>query len=267
MANSLGNKVATGAIWASIEKFSMMALQFIVNLILARLLLPSDFGAIGMLAIFISVSQVLIDGGFASALIQKKLPTQTDYSTIFYWNVTFSSFLYLILFLFAPIIAKFFNMPVLSDVLRGIGLSLIINAAFSIQRVRLQKALAFKILAITNVSAYVLGSSLGIIMAYYDFGVWSLVVMQVSYGLIAVLILALITHWHPSLCFSKQSMKELFGFGGYIMAASILQEICKNIQGLIIGKRFSSIQMGYYSQAYKLDQVTCNSIPQVIVQV
>lgn len=266
-ADSLSNKAAKGVVWASIDRFSMMGLQFAVNLILARLLIPADFGAIGMLAIFIAVTTVLIDGGFGSALIQKKTPTQIDYSTIFYWNVIFSTFLYAILFLCAPLIADFYKMPILSGVLRGWGLTLIINSILTVQRVKLQKSLAFQTLAITNICAYVTGSVAGIVMAYRGWGVWSLVTMQVLYAAIAVVVLAIITHWHPSFCFSKESMRELFSFGGFIMAASILQEVCKNLQGILIGKKFSATQMGYFSQAYKLDNITSYSIPQVIVQV
>lgn len=267
MAESLGHKAASGAIWASIDRFGYMALQFGVNLILARLLLPSDFGAIGMLAIFIAVSQTLIDSGFGSALIQKKNPTQTDYSTIFYWNVVFSILLYFVLFAISPFVGKFFHMPLLSDVLRAIGISLIISGIFAIQSTRLRKQLAFKTLAITNLSAYIGGAMVGIGLAYHGWGVWSLVAMQLTSGSIAIITLAFITHWHPSMIFSINSMRELFSFGGYIMAANILQTVCQNIQGLIIGRRFSARQMGFYSQAYKLDQVTSQSIPQVIVQV
>lgn len=267
MTESLGHKAASGAVWATIDRFGNMVLQFVVNLILARLLLPSDFGAIGMLAIFITVSQVLIDGGFGSALIQKKEPTQTDYSTIFYWNLGFSIFLYCILYFFAPLVGSFFSMQILSDVLRVIGLSLVLNAILSIQKVKLQKQLAFRIIAITNLSSYISGAILAILMAFHGYGVWSLVALQIFSGLISVLVLWAITRWHPSCCFSKQSMKDLFGFGGYIMAANILQTICQNLQGIIIGKKFSATQMGYFSQAYKLDQITSYSIPQVIVQV
>lgn len=244
-----------------------MILQFVVNLALARLLVPADFGAIGMLAIFIAVSTVLIDGGFGSALIQKKEPSQSDYSTIFWWNLFFSSFLYLILYSVAPFIAYFFSMPILCAVLRVIGISLIINSIFSIQIVRLKKSLAFKAIAIVNITSYIVGASIAVIMAYYSFGVWSLVAMQISYGIVSLIVLAIITKWHPSIKFSQKSLKELFSFGGFIMAADILQEICKNLQGIIIGKRFSASQMGYYAQAYKLDRITSYSIPQVIVQV
>lgn len=264
---SLGHKAAAGAVWATVDRFGTMILQFVVNLVLARLLIPADFGAIGMLAIFIAVSQTLIDGGFGSALIQKKNPTQVDFSTVFFWNLGFSLLLYCILFLFAPLIGKFYSMPILSDVLRVIGISLVINSVLTIQTTRLRKQLAFRTIAITNLGAYVAGAVMAISMAKSGFGVWSLVAMQLCQGGIAVLILWLNTHWHPSYCFSKKTMKELFGFGGYIMAANIFQTICQNLQGIIIGKRFSATQMGYFSQAYKLDQITSYSIPQVIVQV
>lgn len=267
MPDSLGHTAVKGAVWASIDRFTSMGIQFIVNLVLARLLLPADFGMIGMLAIFITVSQTLIDGGFASALIQKKEPTQVDYSTIFFWNLIFSAFLYGILFFSAPLIAEFYAMPSLSAVLRVMALNLILTGIFAIQKTRLQKQFEFKTLAIVNISAYTLGAIIAILFALYDFGVWSLVVMQLSYGAFSIFLLCCITRWFPSICFSKASLKKLFGFGGYIMAANILQTICLNIQGIIIGKRFSATQMGYYSQAFKLDQVTSYSIPQIIVQV
>lgn len=244
-----------------------MCIQFVVNLILARVLLPADFGMIGMLAIFIAVSQTLIDGGFGSALIQKKNPTQVDYSTIFFWNLFFSCILYLLLFFCAPLIANFYSMPLLTNVLRVLALSLIITGVFAIQKIRLQKMLAFKKIAMINLIAYGMAAIIGIYLAYKDFGVWSLVIMQIASGLLSVFFMEAITHWVPNICFSKDSLRELFGFGGYIMAANILQTICQNLQGIIIGKRFSASQMGYFSQAYKLDQVTSHSIPQVIVQV
>lgn len=267
MSETLGHKASKGAIWASIDKFGTMGLQFAVNLILARILSPADFGMIGMLVIFIAVSQTLIDSGFASALIQKKHPTQTDFSTIFFWNIIFSSFLYFILYVFAPYIAHFYRMPMLSEVLRVIALNLVITGALAIQRTRLQKELAFKTICIVNLSSYICGGILAVYMAYHGWSVWSLVWMQLVYGITSVVLLAIITKWRPSLIFSKTSLKELFGFGVFIMAANILQTICQNLQGLIIGKRFSATQMGYFSQAYKLDQITSYSIPQVIVQV
>ncbi len=267
MIQSINQKGISGAIWATVDRFGSMAMQFTVNLILARLLLPKDFGIIGMLAIFIAISQTLIDGGFSSALIQKKNPTQADFSTILFWNIGFSVFLYLILFVLAPLIATFFKLELLCSVLRIIALSLIVNGITSIQRTQLQKNLAFKTIAIVNLCSYFIGAIFALIMAKYGFGVWSLVGLQLVYGCCSIVLLWITTKWNPSITFSIQSMKELFGFGGFLMAANLLQTVCTNIQGILIGKKFSATQMGYYSQAYKLDQVTSYSIPQVIVQV
>lgn len=267
MPESLGHRAAKGAIWATIDRFGYMGIQFVVNIILARLLIPSDFGAIGMLTIFLAVSQTLLDGGFGSALIQKKKPTQEDYSTIFFWNIVFSILLYIIIFILAPLIGKFYSMPILSKILRVIGLNLIITSVLAIQTTRLRKELAFQTIAITNLSALIIGASIAIVMALSNCGVWSIVGMQLSQSTMAIILLWITTRWHPSYYFSKKTLKELFSFGGFIMAANILQTISQNLQGIIIGKRFSANQMGYFSQAYKLEQVISYSIPQVIVQV
>ena len=144
MLLQLKEKAINGAVWTSIHKLASLLLGFISGIILARLLTPHDYGVIGMLSIFLAVSSTFIDGGFGSALIQKKRPTDTDYSTIFYWNMAFSAFLYWVLFLCAPYIARFYNLPLLSDVLRVQGLILMINAARIVQRNQLRKRLEFK---------------------------------------------------------------------------------------------------------------------------
>ena len=199
---SLGKKAFSGAIWASVDKIGTMALQFFVNIILARLLMPSDFGCIGMLAIFVIVSQTIIDGGFGSALIQKKEPTQTDYSTIFYWNILFAIILYFILFYSAPFIASFYKMPLLCDVLRVMGVNLVISSFGIIQINRQRKQLAFQRIALINIISYLLASIVAISLAYNDFGVWSLVVLQILYGIFSVSMFWFVTKWKPSLCFS-----------------------------------------------------------------
>lgn len=264
---SLGHKALKGTIWASIDRFSTIGVQFIVNLVLARLLMPSDFGAIGMLTIFIGVSQVIIDGGFISALIQKKAPTQTDYSTIFYWNIVLALLLYAILFISSPYIAEFYRMPVLNSVLRALGIGSIIFSINVVQAARLRKMLAFKSLAIANLTAIVVSGIVGIVMARYGFGVWSLVTQTLIFNATTTILYFILTHWIPSAVFSIKSLRELFGFGGFLLLATIFQEVCRNFQGIIIGRRFSAAQMGFYSQAYRLDQVTSNALPQVISQV
>ncbi|WP_289732630.1 lipopolysaccharide biosynthesis protein [uncultured Duncaniella sp.] len=267
MSDSLGHKAMKGTVWATVDRIGNMCLQFGVNLVLARLLLPREFGAIGMLEIFIVVSQVLIDGGFAAALIQKKNPTQTDYSTIFYWNIFIAVILYGAIFLCAPFVAEFFNLPLLRNLLRVIGLILITNAFSLIQTNRLRKKLELNKLACANLCAYTISGILAVATAYFGFGVWSLVVLQLGYSTLLAVILWVITGWMPSAVFSRQSLRELFGFGGYLLAATLLQEICKNLQGVIIGKRFSATAMGLYSQASKLDRIASYTLPNILVQV
>lgn len=267
MAESLGHKVIRGTIWASIDRIGTMALQFIVNLILARLLMPKDFGYIGMLAIFISVSQTLVDGGFGSALIQKKEPTQKDYSTIFYWNLIFSVILYVVLYVAAPYVALFFKLPLLSKILRTQGLILIVNALVIVQNNRLRKQLAFQTIALINIGSLLAASVIAIYVAYKGFGVWSLVIMQLMYGFLQNCLLWGVVRWVPDWTFSFESLKNLFGFGGYLLAANILQVICLNMQGIIIGRKFSATQMGFYTQAKKLDDVGSATLPNIIVQV
>ncbi len=267
MSGELGKKAVKGAFWASVDKISSMVIQFAVNLILARLLLPDDFGAIGLLTIFIVVSGTLVDGGFASALIQKKDATQTDFSTVFFWNLGLSTFLYVILFVAAPWIADFYHIPLLCNILRVLGLSLIINAFRLIPINKLTKELAFKKLALIHLTTYIASAALAIYMAYRGAGAWSLVAFTLAQGGLSGILFWLFSDWRPTLEFSWPSFKRLFSFGGYILAANVLQQISQNVQGLIIGRKFSSTQMGYYSQAQKLDSVFSYSVPQVIVSV
>lgn len=266
-SENLGHKTLKGTIWASIDRFSTIGVQFIVNLVLTRLLLPSDFGAIGMLTIFISVSLTIIDGGFVSALIQKKDADQTDFSTIFFWNIGIASTLYAILFFSAPLIADYYHMPVLRNVVRVIALWPIIFSINVVQTARLRKKLEIKPIALTNVSSIIISGIVGICLAYIGWGVWSLVAHQLCYGAMTTILYYIFTRWLPSPVFSFRAIKTLFSFGGYLFIATIFQELCKNFQGLIIGRRYSATDMGYYTQAYRLDQVTSNAIPLIIAQV
>lgn len=267
MAESLGTKTVKGTIWSAIDRFGVMGLQFAVNLVLARLLTPDDFGAIGMLSIFIAVSQTFIDGGFGSALIQKKNPTEFDYSTIFYWNIFIGIIIYIVLFITAPSIADFYRMPILSEVLRFLGLSLILNSIVGLQVNRLQKQLRFNVIAFTNIISYVISAGISVGMALFDMGIWSLVSMALSQPTLRSVIVFGITRWYPKKHFSTQSFKDLISFGGFLLLSNLLENICKNLQGLIIGRKFTADQMGYYSQADKVNQIVSLSIPQVIASV
>ncbi len=267
MADNLGHKAIKGTIWVTLDKFGVLGCQFIVNIIMARKLMPSDYGAVSMLAIFTVVANTLIDGGFGNALIQKKKPTQTDYSTVFFWNLGLSLVLYAALYFSAPAIARFFNLPILVGVTRLIGLTLIINALIMVQTTRLRKHLAFKTLAIVDITAAVGGGIGGIIMASNGLGVYSLVLQTILMGMIQIAMLLMLERWLPAICFSMATMKSLFSFGGYLLAANLLQATCKNFQNIIIGKKFSDVQLGLYSQAQKMNDIAGYTIPQILVQV
>lgn len=267
MEASLGRKAIKGTVWATLDRAGSIGLQFAVNLILANLLTPADYGIVGVLTVFLTVSTTLVEGGFASALIQRREPTQGDYSTIFYWNLTFSLLCYAVLWLMAPLVSRFMSIPQLTDVLRVLSLTIIFNALAQTSVVRLRKHLSFHIIAIVNLSSYLTAGVISVWMALEGYSYWSLVALSVIYQGMSTALYFIITRWHPSTVFSMSTLRELFGYGGYMLASALLQTACNNIQGLLIGKRFSDVQTGLYSQAYKLDQVTSYALPQVLVQV
>lgn len=267
MPESLTRTVVKGTVWSAIGRFGVMGLQFITYMVLAHLLTPNDFGAIGMLAIFIVVSQNLVDGGFNSALIQKKSPTELDYSTIFLWCIGFGTFLCLLLYLVAPFVARFYRMSILCPALQVMGISIIFNGAVSIQNARLQKAMQFRKLAIIDISTNIAAGIGAVATAYHGGGIWSLVTLMMTQSIGKLLVLFLVTRWFPKLKFSSTVFKQLFSFGGFIFVCNILETISNNIQGLIIGRKFSAAQTGYYAQASKMENIIGTSIPQIIVTV
>lgn len=267
MAESLKKQTVSGIIWTGVQQFSTMGISFLSNIVLARLLSPDDYGCIGILAIFIVVATLFVNGGFAAALVQKKNPTNEDYCTVFYWNIAVSAILYGILYFSAPLIAQFYKIAMLSDVLRVQGIILFINALSIVQQNILRKELKFKKLSYIQLTSVIISVAIAISLAYNGFGVWALVIQQLALGIITTIILWMTAKWHPALCFSTKSFKELFSYGAYMLMSDILNGICDNIQGLIIGRRYSVTDMGYYSQAKRLETVPTQSISNAVSQV
>lgn len=254
-------------IWTAIQKYSMMFIQFISGIILARLLTPHDYGCIGMLMIFMTISESFIDGGFGAALIQKKRPTQEDYSTIFFWNLGMAVVLYTILYLSAPLIATFYKMPLLCDILRVFGIILFIYAFNIVQRNQLQKKLNFKILSIVTITTSVISLLTTIILAYNGFGVWALVTQYILTTLIPALFFWFYIKWRPMMVFSRKSFRELFGFGLYMFLTNLLNQFGQQVQGLLIGRFYNPNTMGLYSKANATERLASSSIAQVMTQV
>ena len=268
MANkNLKNKAVSGMIWTALQKYSTMIIQFISGIILARLLTPYDYGCIGMLLIFMVLAESFIDGGFGSALIQKKNPTQTDYSTIFFWNLGMSVVLYEVLYLSAPLIARFYGIPLLCDVLRVQGLVLFIYAFNIVQNNQLRKKMNFKVLSIVTIATSLTALSVTIIMAYKGFGVWALVAQNMLTAAIPAIVFWFYVRWRPRLVFSWQSFRELFSFGFYMFLTQLLNQFGHQIQGLLIGRFYNASTMGYYSKANSTERLASTSISKVMTQV
>ena len=267
MQNNIRQKAVSGMAWTAIQKYSAMIIQFISGIILARLLTPYDYGCIGMLTIFMVVSETFIDGGFGDALIQKKRPSQEDYSTIFYWNLGMATVLYVILYLSAPLISKFYNIPLLCNVLRVQGIILFIYAFNFVQRNQLRKSMNFRMLSIVTLATSIISISLTIIMAYKGFGVWSLVVQNIVTAFLTAIIFWFHLRWRPSFVFSKKSFHDLFGFGFYMFLTDLINKIGKEIQGLLIGRFYNPTTMGLYSKANSTERLASTSISQIMMQV
>ena len=266
-AQGLKNKATSGVFWVAVQQYSTTIIGFISGIILARLLTPYDYGCIGMLAIFMALAGSFVDGGFGSALIQKKSPSQEDYSTIFYWNFGVSVLMYLILFLCAPAISRFYSLPILSPVLRVQGLVLFVYSFNIIQKNQLKKRLNFKVLAIVNLSTALISLLVTIIMAYKGYGVWALVAQNMLSSVIPAVVFWFYLKWRPLPVFSFKSLKELFSFGFFMLLTHLLNNFSKKVQGLLIGKFYSLSTMGYYSKAISTEDIASNSISSVMTQV
>ena len=267
MAESLKSRTINGIVWSGVEKFGNQGAQFILGIILARLLTPSDYGLVGMLAIFIAISQTLIDSGFNSALIRTKNPVPQDFSTVFWFNFGISFLLYLILYITSPWIADFYKQEELKNLTRVIALVLIINALYIVQRTILTKNIDFKSQMKITMSSTILGGFLGIVFAYMGYGVWALVIQTLSRSIISAIGFWLNNKWLPGSNFSKESFNRLFGFGYKVMLSSLLNTFFINIYTLIIGKIFNAESLGYYTRADQFKRLPINSTYSIIQRV
>ncbi|MET4081164.1 teichuronic acid exporter [Pedobacter sp. UYP30] len=246
------SKVATSLFWVAFEKFGYSSVYFLATLVLARLLTPRDFGVIGVLAVFVSFSQMIVESGFGGALVKKKTVSDADYNTIFTFNVVCSIILYIILFLTAPLIAKFYNNPILSPVTRAVGLNIIIVALTLTQRVHLIRELAFRKQSIISISALSLSVIIAVIIAYKGFGVWALVFQQLFYNMFYFIFIFFTVKYYPKLKFVKSSFSEMYGFGSRLFASSLLTVLYNEGMSSVIAKVYSLNTTGFYYQAKKL---------------
>ncbi|MEA5129360.1 MAG: lipopolysaccharide biosynthesis protein [Proteiniphilum sp.] len=266
-SKNLKDKTITGMFWSFIERFGSLSIQFITNIVLARLLTPADFGLIGMIMVFVAISLVMIDGGLGAALIQKKQPTEQDYSTIFFSNIILASIIYVSLYFASSSISSFYHQPELNRLLKVMGLILLVDSFSIVQNNILIKKLYFRKIARIKILAASFSSFLAILCAFFGLGVWSIAVQYLANSLLKTILLWLRTSWTPIKVFSKNSFKELFGFGSKLLTASLLHEIYNNFQSLLIGRFFSAKDLGFYTQAYQMQRIPVNTLAVVVNQV
>ncbi|MDO5687265.1 MAG: lipopolysaccharide biosynthesis protein [Neisseria sp.] len=267
MEDSLGNKALKGVSWSAIDNIAGSGVVFLVGLVLARLLSPQEFGLIGMVTIFIAVSNSIINSGFSSALIRKTDASDKDYDTVFIYNLIVSLLLYLTLYVCAPLISQFYNTPKLTVITRVIGIVLIFNALGIIQYTLLVKAVDFKTQAKISIISSVGSGIIGISMAFYGLGIWSLVAQQISRQFLNSLFLWIFNSWRPSFQFSKRSFKELFGFGSKLMLSGIIATVFQNAYYLVIGKFYTPAILGQYTRAEQFKNIFSQNLTSIVHRV
>lgn len=267
MSQNLKDTTVKGLVWSSLERFSVQGVQFIVMLVIARILSPKDFGLVGMLTIFIAVAQSLIDSGFSQALIRKQNKTIEDESTVFYFNVSVSFFVYLVLYLISPSVAAFYDEPQLEILMKVLCLIVIINSFSVVQRAIYTAAIDFKTQAKASFIAAFFSGLIGIYFATNNYGAWSLVWQQLSNALVNTLLLWFFSDWHPIFICSKKSFVELFGFGSKLMVSGLIATVYNNMFLLVIGKYFTAETLGFYSQADRFSKFPSSNLTGILQHV
>lgn len=257
MENNLKAKVFSSLIWKFLERIGTQGIQFIIQLFLARLLTPKDYGTIALITIFINVAGVFVYSGFSSALIQQKEIDEEDISSVFYTSLGISIVMYIILFIMAPYIANFYKIKELIPIIRVLSITLIIGVFNSIQSAIISRRMEFKKFFYSSLGAIIISGGMGIVLAYKGYGVWTLVYQQIISQIITFIILYSIVDWRPKLLYSLKKVKKLFSYGSKLLCSSLLDTLYGNLVGLIVGRMYSSIDLAYYNRG--------NTFPSLIV--
>lgn len=262
--DDLKRKTLIGSFWMLIERFGYLSIQFISNLVLARLLMPEDFGVIGIMIVFITLSNVFVDSGFSAALIQKKDISDIDKSTVFFTNLLIASIIYCLLFISSPLISTFFHIVELSFLLRILGLILIIDAFCAIQNTLFIRDMNFKTLTQIKLFSILLSALIAIVLAYNGYGIYSLIVQYLLYSTIRTITSWVVSKWKPMLTFNLNSFRTLFTFGSKLLVSNFIAEMYVNFQQILIGRLYKPSDLGFYSQARQFQQIPTGTISQVI---
>lgn len=264
---SLKDKTARGASWSFIDNFITIGITFIINIILARLLSPDEFGLVGIITIFISVFNSIVDCGFSSALIRKTDVKNIDYNTIFIFNLFFSIALSLVLCFAAPLVASYFNLPNLNLLLKVMSVIIVVNGVSIVQTTILVRNIDFKTQARNSLISSSLSGAISVVMAFHGSGVWSLVAQQIIKQLINSMLLWRFSKWHPKLEFSRESFKEQFSFGWKLLVSGIIDTVWNEIYTVVIGKCYSASTLGQYSKSVQFKNLFSNNLTFIVQRV
>ena len=258
--DNLKASVISSLFWKSLERGGVSGIQLIIQIILARLLLPEDYGIIALIVVFISISQTFVQSGLGTALIQKREVTDEDYSSVFYLTLLIAFVFYGILFLAAPFIAAFYNQPLITPILRVLGLTLLFGAVNTIQNAVIERNFQFKKLFVSSVGAVLLSGVVGIAMAYTGYGVWALVGQQFTAITVLCAIMWLTVKWRPKLLFSLARVKELFSFGWKLLVSGLIDVTYNNLSALVIGKLYPASMLGFYTKGQEFPNLLVTNI-------
>ncbi|MDE6435192.1 MAG: lipopolysaccharide biosynthesis protein [Lachnospiraceae bacterium] len=258
--NIIKSKVFSNFIWRFAERCGAQAVNFIVSVILARLLLPSDYGTIALLSVFITILNVFVDSGFGNALIQKKDADDLDFSSVFYFNMVICLVLYGIVFVCSPMLAGFYKMPELTAVMRVLSLTIVISGLKNVQQAYISRTMQFKRFFYSTLAGTIGAAGLGITMAYCGFGVWALVGQQVFNVFVDTCVLWFTVKWRPKRQFSIGRLKGLFSFGWKLLVSALLDTVYNNLRQLIIGKKYSADDLAYFNQGQKFPNLFVSNI-------
>ncbi len=257
-------KALSGLMWSFLEKFGAQCVTLVVSIVLARLLEPDVFGMIGIVTVFMAVLNVFVDSGLGNALIQKKDADAVDFSSVFFFNILMCTALYLLLFLTAPLVAKFFKLPELSPVIRVMGLTLIFSGINNVQKAFVARHLKFKRFFFATLGGTLGAAAVGIFMAVKGYGVWALVGQSLFSSLANTVILWITVKWRPVWKFSGERFKGLFFDGWKLLAASLIGTIYNNLRQLIIGKMYSAESLAFYNRGYMIPNTFVGSVSSAI---
>lgn len=264
MEENIKKKTKIGMVWNTLERFSVQIVSFIIGIILARLLNPEDYGTVGLLTVFLTISNVFIDSGFSKGLIQKIDRTEEDYSTTLIFNFIISIIIYVILFFAAPLIARFYKKPELVSLSRALFLIVILTALMVVQNAILQIRVDFRKIAIINFSTTIISGVVGIILAYNGFGVWALVIQALVRQIVATSLFWIMGHWIPRTGFHLSSFTKLFKYGSNLLITGIISTLISCINNLVIGKLYKPEKLGYYTRAEQFPQLTSGTLTSVL---